>query len=174
MGKFISKSIANEVAFKMADKVFGEIILSKQKAYYESVEKVYIKLIPSHVLAISREMGEYFVTSYSVGVRAYDDKGNATIWLYALLSFPVPSLKHNLVIPYVDYNVVVKFWKDYENSKRKRDELANSIIDIFMSFKSYKLIRERFPESAPFIDPYDKPVKQLPMVQFDDIRELFK
>ncbi len=168
----ISKTKAEEIASKMANKAFKDSIDKLSSAVNEAVEDLVKKYVPKEVLEIASKYADYFDLAKMCQVSTfYEQNGysSRSVYIAGYLSFYIPNKMQFITVTNVEYENVKELLADKKNAERKKETLKNQIFEAVFALKTTKRILESLPEVAPYLPLETKPA--LPAIQYDDLRK---
>lgn len=171
MNRKITKSMAKEAAEKMAMNAYSKkiaVALSKKQDFADVLVRKYI---PAPVLACVNEYPNFFNYCLHASFATYiEDRREKTIT--STLSLKIPRGTDFLNISNQDY----KLLQELENKRKllcsQCEGLQQELFEAMLALRTEKNIEKQLSEALQYIEfPL---VKQLPMKNYDHLREILK
>lgn len=163
----ITNQLAEEIAKAMVAKK-EESLKNLKGEISKKVSDEILRLVPKGIQELYAKFPKYFRTTSSIQLT-----GNGCNYEWISLDQDIPVQNTNY------FNPEPKFAKDIillinkkDKFKKELEELKLSIENALKQLRTFKNVRESFPEAAEFLPPDGKPM--LPALNLDIIRKNLK
>lgn len=163
MAKQVTRSMADEAAKQLASQVFDKKIELAEQAERQFGDELIKKYIPAPILAVGVEYSSYFI--------------NKSKYLGFATSFG-GQIQSNIVNPISNKYIQIEM-EDYKHAKvlidkrkklqQNKGDYMSKVSDALLQLKSFKRIKENFPEALPFLN-FAETTALIP--QFTELRSL--
>lgn len=174
MNRKITKTMANEAAAKMKDKVYSKKIDEATAKIDKAIEALVRKYIPSPVIACTNEYSDYIAYSTGASITAIKEYPNGTTrriaYIKGKLTFKVPTYSNCITVVLEDYEAVRKLQDKKDQIVEQSKDLERRIIDALIALRTEKNVEKELPEAIKYLRFPE--VKGVPMPIFAGLREI--
>lgn len=168
MSKYINKTIAENVASKMVEKIQKQIE-DKDNFLQEFITKQYLKTIPGNILSAYEKHPQYFKKSRNFLLQGNGLNDGFTMKKSLISTYE--GWNNTVFLPEVeDAKIIVKHLREIEKLKVKKASLKKQIATTLLSLKTYKRISVEFSEAFVLL-PEDASAINAVAVPIEDIRK---
>jgi len=141
----ITKAIAQEVALRLTAKKLNEVEALRLNLRNVFTE-MYLATIPEEILKLFKAHPSYFEARSS-----FQLQGNGCNYEYLSTNKNLPFSKRLFMPTAEQAGILLPLCNSLDAKNKELKELRNEIEITLNSLRSYKRIRELFPEAAPFL-----------------------
>lgn len=163
MAKQVTRSMADEAAKQLAGQVFDKKIELAEQAERQFGDELIKKYIPAPILAVGMEYDSYFINKSKY-------LGFATLFGGHIQSNIINPISNKYIqIEPEDYKQAKTLIEARQKLQTSKDNYISKVSDALLQLKSFKRIKENFPEALPYLN-FAETTALIP--QFAELRAL--